>query len=430
MSVAALAAEGRATELAGIGKTLQDKVVALLETGDIPSAVKLRDRYPAGLIAVTQLPGLGPKRARLLHDELGIDSLEALRAAVESGRLGEVRGFGPKAQANILAALEARTGDRAPARMLLDRALAIAEPLVEALRAHPASQRVRAGRFGAPRRRHGQGPRRDSHRHRRASAGRGGGGAGRRRVGAVLRRGGRALDDPRGPAGGPADRGARPVRQPAPALHRLQAAQRGAATGGGAPRAARVRVRDPGRRRLEHHAVRHRGRGVRAPGLRVHRARAAREPRRAGGGHGGRAAPPDRGGRPAGRPALAHVRLRRAQLDRRDGGGCARAGLRVPGHHRPLGFDGLRQRRLSRPAQAPDPAGAGGERARRGHRAAGRQRGQCPARRRAGLRRRPPGRAGLGDRLRALVVSRRRGGDDRSHPQRGRAPATWTRSAT
>ena len=142
VSVAALAAEGRATELAGVGKTLQEKVVALLETGDIPAAVKLRDRYPAGLIAVTQLPGLGPKRARLLHDELGIDSLEALRAAVESGRLGEVRGFGPKAQANILAALEARAGDQAPARMLLDRALAIAEPLVEALRAHPASQRV------------------------------------------------------------------------------------------------------------------------------------------------------------------------------------------------------------------------------------------------------------------------------------------------
>src|SRR5688500_15147950 len=106
VSVAALAEQGRATELAGIGKTLQEKVVALVETGDIPAAVKLRDRYPPGLIAVTRLPGLGPKRARLLHDELGIDSLEALRAAVESGRVGEVRGFGPKAQAGILAALE------------------------------------------------------------------------------------------------------------------------------------------------------------------------------------------------------------------------------------------------------------------------------------------------------------------------------------
>ena len=142
VSVAALAEEGRATELAGIGKTLQEKVVALARTGDIPATAKLRDKFPPGLIAITRLPGLGPKRARQLYDELGIDSVEALRGAVESERLREVRGFGPKAEANILAALEARIGEEPPTRMLLDRALAVAEPLVEALRAHPASDRV------------------------------------------------------------------------------------------------------------------------------------------------------------------------------------------------------------------------------------------------------------------------------------------------
>ena len=142
VSVAALAAEGRATELPGIGKTLQEKVVSLLETGDIPSAVKLRDRFPSGLIEITRLPGLGPKRARLLYDELGIDSVEALRAAVESQRLREVRGFGARAEEKILAAVQARTDDEEPVRMLLDRALAVAEPLVDALRAHPVAEQV------------------------------------------------------------------------------------------------------------------------------------------------------------------------------------------------------------------------------------------------------------------------------------------------
>src|SRR6478672_5442705 len=79
VSVAAQAREGRATELPGIGKTLQDKIVTLLETGSIPAAERLRAKFPPGLIEITRLPGLGPKRARLLQSELGVDSPEALR---------------------------------------------------------------------------------------------------------------------------------------------------------------------------------------------------------------------------------------------------------------------------------------------------------------------------------------------------------------
>ena len=142
-SVAALAREGRATELPGIGKTLQEKVQALVETGDIPAATKLRAKFPAGLLAVTRLPGLGPKRARVLYDELGIDSLEALRAAAEGERLREVRGFGAKAEENVLAGIAAaEAGEGAEERVVLSRALAVAEPLVAALRDHPAADRV------------------------------------------------------------------------------------------------------------------------------------------------------------------------------------------------------------------------------------------------------------------------------------------------
>src|SRR5437763_4837853 len=143
VSVAALARAQRATELPGIGPTLQEKIRMLVETGEIPAAEKLRAKFPPGLIAVTRLPGLGPKRARMLYDELGIDSLETLRAAVESQRVRELRGFGAKAEANIVAGLAAaEAGDGADVRLVLDRALAIGEPIVGALRVHPAAERV------------------------------------------------------------------------------------------------------------------------------------------------------------------------------------------------------------------------------------------------------------------------------------------------
>ena len=142
VSVAALARKGTVTSLPGIGKTLEEKIVALLETGDIPAAVKLRAKYPAGLLDMTRLPGLGPKRARKLFDELGIDSLDALRAAAESQGLRDVKGFGPKFEASVLSSLAAGIGDRPAQRVLLHRALTIGEQIVAALREHPAAQRV------------------------------------------------------------------------------------------------------------------------------------------------------------------------------------------------------------------------------------------------------------------------------------------------
>ena len=68
VSVASLAQAGRATELPGIGRTLEEKIVALIQTGDIPAARRLRERFPPGLIAVTRIPGLGPKQARQLYE--------------------------------------------------------------------------------------------------------------------------------------------------------------------------------------------------------------------------------------------------------------------------------------------------------------------------------------------------------------------------
>jgi DNA polymerase (family 10) len=143
VSVGALAVAGTATELAGIGGTLQEKIAALVQTGTIPALEKLRAKYPAGLVQIRRLPGVGPKRAKLLFAELGIDSPAALRTAAEADELQGVKGLGAKFQASVLEALDA-VGDEPPARerVLLDRALEAGEAIVAALRANPAADRV------------------------------------------------------------------------------------------------------------------------------------------------------------------------------------------------------------------------------------------------------------------------------------------------
>jgi len=141
-SVLALARQGRAKELPGIGATIQEKVLALADEGAIPAAVKLKSKFPPGLIEVTRLPGLGPKRARRLFDELSVDSLDALRAAAEAQQIQNLKGFGAKAEATILAALDAAGAGEERTRIVLDRALEVGEQLVAALREHPAADRV------------------------------------------------------------------------------------------------------------------------------------------------------------------------------------------------------------------------------------------------------------------------------------------------
>lgn len=133
VSVATLARQGRASELPGIGATLQEKIQALLEDGDIPAAQKLRAKFPAGLVAVTRLPGLGAKRARLLHSELGVDSLAKLREVALAQRIRTVRGLGPKLEERVLEALEQGAGERVEPRLLLPKAIELGEALAAGL---------------------------------------------------------------------------------------------------------------------------------------------------------------------------------------------------------------------------------------------------------------------------------------------------------
>ncbi|WP_354699501.1 DNA polymerase/3'-5' exonuclease PolX [Paraconexibacter sp. AEG42_29] len=141
-SVATLTRGGTVTSLPGVGKTLEEKLVALLETGSIPALEKLRAKFPPGLLAMTRLPGLGPKRARKLYDELGLDSLDALATAAKEQKLREVKGFGEKFEEMVLAAIDAGHGAEGSRRIPMHRALETAAPIVEALRAHPAADQV------------------------------------------------------------------------------------------------------------------------------------------------------------------------------------------------------------------------------------------------------------------------------------------------
>lgn len=131
-SVAALAQAGKATDLPGIGATIQEKIVALQQTGTIPALERLRERFSPGLLAIMRLPGIGAKRARLLHDQLGIDSPEALRQAALDQRVRGVKGLGPKFEQTVLEALAAGTAET-KRRVSLPAALQIAQEIRDEL---------------------------------------------------------------------------------------------------------------------------------------------------------------------------------------------------------------------------------------------------------------------------------------------------------
>jgi DNA polymerase (family X) len=139
--VAQLAQEGSATKLSGIGTTIQNKILEYSETGDLSAVAKLREKLPAGLVEVMHVPGLGPKTARKLHAELGVQSAADLRAAAEQGLLAELPGLGPKTEEKILKAL-AKPKAKMERKTLLGKVLPAVERAVSELREHPSAERV------------------------------------------------------------------------------------------------------------------------------------------------------------------------------------------------------------------------------------------------------------------------------------------------
>jgi len=132
--------EAELTAVHGIGRATAGKVQELLVSGSIALLEQLRARYPAGVLEMTRLSGLGPKKALALHDALGVGSLEELEEALKAGRLRDLKGFGAKTEENLLRALATHSGEER--RILLGEALGVAEEMLEGLRTIPGVERA------------------------------------------------------------------------------------------------------------------------------------------------------------------------------------------------------------------------------------------------------------------------------------------------
>ena len=127
-------------QIPNVGKAIAAKIGEYLRTGSIHQLEELRAKVPAEVRRLAEIPGLGPKRAMLLYNERGIDSIDSLAAAIKAGRLDGLRGFGPKTEENLLRGIEIirKAGDR----VHLDVAMELAEELTGLLAAVPGCQRA------------------------------------------------------------------------------------------------------------------------------------------------------------------------------------------------------------------------------------------------------------------------------------------------
>jgi DNA polymerase (family 10) len=125
--------ERRLTEIDGIGKALAAVVEEIYHSGESALLQQLSDQLPTGAVDLNEVPGLTLKKIVALHESLGIKSVDDLKTACEKGLVRAVKGFGPKAEANILANIEKL--QHREDRILISHALAEAEPLLQYLRA-------------------------------------------------------------------------------------------------------------------------------------------------------------------------------------------------------------------------------------------------------------------------------------------------------
>ncbi len=146
--LAKVVAENRLGEIKGIGDALQQKITELVTTGKLKYYDDLKASLPSGLLAMLEIPGVGPKKVKVLYDELGIESVEQLEAACKDNKIAGLKGFGEKTQTNILDGI-ARRRQYASKHLLAD-ALRVAEPILDDLRQHPDT--IRCSTAGSLRR--------------------------------------------------------------------------------------------------------------------------------------------------------------------------------------------------------------------------------------------------------------------------------------
>jgi DNA polymerase (family 10) len=135
-------------QIAGFGSDLADKLATILDTGDLPLRVQLMQSFPTGLLELKNLPGLGPKRIKLLADRLNVRNRDDLKRAIQAGQLRTIPGFGPKMEQRLLEALSREAGSARPKRITYAEAAIAADNLVSHMRGCGAVARLEvAGSF-------------------------------------------------------------------------------------------------------------------------------------------------------------------------------------------------------------------------------------------------------------------------------------------
>jgi DNA polymerase (family X) len=150
-SIAQLALDGKAKELQGIGKTIEEKIVQIVEEGEIEALTKRKGLIPPGVVLFMRLPGLGPKTAARIWKELGITTLDELKLAAENEQLRALPGLGAKSEEKILKALAFKAENPDEGRRLLGEGLPAVQAVVTVLREHPAA--IAVSEAGSVRRR-------------------------------------------------------------------------------------------------------------------------------------------------------------------------------------------------------------------------------------------------------------------------------------
>ena len=137
---------GERPEIPGVGKAIADKIDELARTGRLAFLDRLRAEFPATLVDLLGIPGLGPKTVKLVYEQIGIATLDELRAAAVAGRLRGLRGISQRTEALIVEGIDGLRSK--PDRMLLDRADELVRGLIDRLSDTPGLTRLEpAGSF-------------------------------------------------------------------------------------------------------------------------------------------------------------------------------------------------------------------------------------------------------------------------------------------
>jgi DNA polymerase (family X) len=135
-----IVSQGKLGDIRGIGDTLKEKITTLVTTGKLPYYDDLKKKIPDGLLDMLRIQGLGPKKVKALHDQLGIDSLDKLKLACEQDTVAHLRGFGAKTQQKILEGIEFLK--LMGSRVRIDQALPLALSLIEGMQNAPGVHRI------------------------------------------------------------------------------------------------------------------------------------------------------------------------------------------------------------------------------------------------------------------------------------------------